>query len=129
MSSSNVGVRSASRHGTSIRVFRRIEAVIREEMNAIGGQEVFLTTLQDPEIWKASGRWDDNVVDIWFKTKLAGGGELGLANTHEEVVTQLLKQHVSSHKDLPLYIYQLQTKFRNELRAKSGLMRTREFVM
>jgi prolyl-tRNA synthetase len=112
-----------------LRVLKKIEGIIREEMNAIGGQEVLLTTLQDPEIWKKTGRWDDAVVDNWFKTKLAGGGEVGIANTHEEPLVRLLTHYVSSYKDLPLALYQFQTKFRNELRAKSGIMRVREFIM
>jgi len=112
-----------------LRVLKKIENIIREEMDAIGGQEVLMTTLQDPKVWKASKRWDDKVVDNWFKTTLVGGGELGIANTHEEPLSLLLKQHVNSYKDLPLYVYQIQTKFRNELRAKSGLMRGREFLM
>lgn len=112
-----------------LRVLKKIEQIIREEMNAIGGQEVLLTTLQDPALWGKSGRWDDAVVDNWFKSKLASGGDVGIANTHEEPLTALLTHFVSSYKDLPLAIYQFQTKFRNELRAKSGIMRTREFVM
>ena len=112
-----------------LRVLKKIEQIIREEMNAIGGQELLLTTLQDPALWQKSGRWDDTTVDNWFKSKLKTGGEVGIANTHEEPLTALLTRFVSSHKDLPLYIYQFQTKFRNELRAKSGIMRTREFVM
>ncbi|GMQ95396.1 MAG: proline--tRNA ligase [Patescibacteria group bacterium] len=112
-----------------LRVLKNIERIIRGEMNAIGGQEVLLTTLQDPELWKKSGRWDDSVVDNWFKTKLVNGGELGVANTHEEPLVKLLTQHIDSYKDLPLYVYQFQTKFRNELRAKSGLIRAREFLM
>lgn len=112
-----------------LRVLKKIEQIIREEMNAIGGQELLMTTLQDPEIWKKSGRWDDAVVDNWFKSTLVAGGEVGIANTHEEPLTMLLTHFVSSYKELPLYIYQFQTKFRNELRAKSGIMRTREFIM
>lgn len=112
-----------------LRVFNKIVNVIREEMNAAGGQELVMTTLQRPEVWQASGRWDDEVVDIWFKTQLASGHEVGLANTHEEALTDLVKQYVSSYRDLPFYPYQFQTKFRNELRAKSGIMRGREFVM
>lgn len=112
-----------------LRTFNKIIGIIREEMNAIGGQEVFLTSLQDPAPWKASGRWDDSVVDVWFKTKLASGGEVGLANTHEEALVALMCAHIHSYRDLPAYVYQFQTKFRNELRAKSGIMRTREFVM
>ena len=110
-----------------LRVLKNIENIIREEMNAIGGQEIFLTTLQDPEAWKKTGRWDD--MDVWFKTELSAGGELGLAATHEEPLTMLLREHIASYRDLPRYAYQFQTKFRNELRAKSGIMRTREFVM
>jgi prolyl-tRNA synthetase len=107
----------------------KIIQIIREEMNAIGGQEAFLTSLQDPKPWQASGRWNDDVVDIWFKTTLKNGSELGLANTHEEVLTSLMTNFISSYKDLPQYIYQFQTKFRNETRAKSGIMRSREFIM
>lgn len=112
-----------------LRVIKKIENIIREEMNAIGGQEVFMTTLQNPEIWKKSNRWDDAVVDNWFKSKLASGGDVGIANTHEEPITNLLAHFASSYKDFPIYIYQFQNKFRNELRAKSGIMRVKEFVM
>ncbi|MDP2637042.1 MAG: aminoacyl--tRNA ligase-related protein [bacterium] len=112
-----------------LRVLNNIIQIIREEMNAIGGQELLLSSLQNPELWKKSKRWDDKVVDIWFKTTLKSGGEVGLANTHEEPLTELMKNHVSSYKDLPVFPYQFQTKFRNELRAKSGLLRTREFIM
>jgi len=112
-----------------LRTFNKIIAIIREEMNAIGGEEVLLTTLQDSEIWKKTDRWSDEVVDIWFKTKLKNGSELGLANTHEEALTALMTEHIASYKDLPRYVYQLQNKFRNETRAKSGIMRAREFVM
>ncbi|MBI2642327.1 MAG: prolyl-tRNA synthetase [Candidatus Wildermuthbacteria bacterium] len=112
-----------------LRVLNRIIQIIREEMNAIGGQELLLSSLQNPELWKKSKRWDDKVVDIWFKSKLKNEKEVGLANTHEEPLTELMRAHVSSYKDLPAFPYQFQTKFRNELRAKSGLLRTREFVM
>lgn len=112
-----------------LRVLNKIIGIIREEMNVLGGQEVFLSSLQDPQVWKKSGRWDDNVVDIWFKTKLKNESEIGLANTHEEDLAALMREFISSYRDLPRYVYQFQTKFRNELRAKSGLMRVREFVM
>lgn len=112
-----------------LRVLNKIENIIREEMNAIGGQEILMTTLQDPEIWKKSGRWDGKTLDNWFKTKLKNNNELGIANTHEEPLAKLLTNHINSYKDLPLYVYQIQTKFRNELRAKSGIMRGREFLM
>ncbi|MHB8860194.1 MAG: aminoacyl--tRNA ligase-related protein [Minisyncoccota bacterium] len=112
-----------------LRTLNKIIAIIREEMNAIGGEEVFLSTLQDPAVWKKSGRWNDDVVDIWFKTHLKNGSELGLGNTHEEALTALMTEHIASYKDLPRYVYQFQNKFRNETRAKSGIMRTREFIM
>ncbi len=110
-------------------VLNKIIDIIREEMDAIGGNELSLTALQQKDSWEASGRWDDTVMDVWFKTKLASGSELGLAPTHEEPLTKLMKSFISSYKDLPVYPYQFQIKFRNELRSKSGLMRGREFWM
>lgn len=112
-----------------MRTLDKIIQVIREEMNALGCQELRLTSLQSKDVWEDSGRWDDQVMDVWFKTKLNAGGEVGLAPTHEEPITRLMKSYISSYKDLPVYAYQFQTKFRNELRAKSGIMRTREFMM
>lgn len=112
-----------------LRVLENIKQVIREEMNAIGGEEVSLTALQNPEVWQKTDRWNDDVLDVWFKTTLANGSTLGLAPTHEEPLTQLMKSYISSYKDVPQYVYQFQTKFRNELRAKSGIMRGREFLM
>ena len=111
------------------RVLDKIIQVIREEMDAVGGNEMSLTALQKKSTWEASGRWDDDVMDVWFKTKLANGSDLGLAPTHEEPLTELMKTYISSYKDLPVYPYQFQIKFRNELRSKSGLMRGREFWM
>jgi prolyl-tRNA synthetase len=110
-------------------VLDNIIGIIREEMNAIGGNEMTMTALQQKDVWEKSGRWSDDVMDVWFKTTLAGGGELGLAPTHEEPLTNLMKDFIQSYKDLPVYPYQFQIKFRNELRAKSGLMRGREFWM
>jgi prolyl-tRNA synthetase len=112
-----------------LRVIEKINTIIREEMNAIGGQELYLPSLQDPELWKKTDRWSDDAVDVWFKSELQAGGEIGFAWTHEEVVTDIMRQYVSSYKDLPFAAYQIQTKFRNEVRAKSGIMRTREFWM
>lgn len=112
-----------------LRVFKKIEQIIREEMNAIGSQEVVLTALQEKELWEKTNRWSDDVVDNWFKTKLKNDTELGLGFTHEEPLTRLMKDHIASYRDLPRYVYQFQTKFRNESRAKSGIMRMREFVM
>lgn len=112
-----------------LRVLENIKKIVREEMNAIGGQEVMMTTLQPRELWEKTNRWDDKIVDNWFKTKLANGTELGVGLTHEEPIVDALSGYVDSYKDLPFLVYQIQSKFRNELRAKSGLLRGREFVM
>ena len=112
-----------------LRVLNKISDIVRDEMNKVGGQEVYMTVLQSPEAWQKSGRWSDEVVDNWFKTQLKNGSEVGLGFTHEEALTALLKRFVSSYKDLPFYPYQIQEKFRNETRAKSGIMRGREFFM
>ena len=111
------------------RVMDRINTIIREEMNAIGGQEVLLSSLQDKNVWAQSGRWSDEEVDVWFKTKLKNDTDVGLGWTHEEPMTRMMKDHISSYRDLPKYTYHIQNKFRNEVRAKSGIMRTREFFM
>lgn len=110
-------------------VIEKIKGIVREELNAIGCEEVLLSTLQNPEPWEKTGRFSNQEVDIWFKTELSAGGELGLAPTHEEPVIEMMKPYITSYKDLPLYVYQFQTKFRNELRAKSGILRGREFLM
>ena len=112
-----------------LRVIENIKSVIREELNKLGCEEISMTALQNPEPWVKTGRFSDEEVDIWFKTELASGGELGLAPTHEEPIVNMMKTYVSSYKDLPAYVYQFQTKFRNELRAKSGILRGREFLM
>ena len=112
-----------------LRVLKKIENIIREEMNKVGGQEVSMTALQNPELWKKTNRWSDEEVDAWFKTKLKNDTELGLGFSHEEPLVNLLTNFISSYKNLPLAIYQFQTKFRNELRAKSGILRGREFLM
>ena len=112
-----------------LRVIENIKEIIRRELNEIGCEELSLTALQNPEPWEKSGRFSDQEVDIWFKTALSAGGVLGLAPTHEEPITELMKTYISSYKNLPVAAYQFQTKFRNELRAKSGIMRGREFLM
>lgn len=112
-----------------LKVLENICEVIREEMDAVGGQELKLTTLQDAEIWKSTGRWDDEAVDVWFKTRLKNDTEVGLGPTHEEPLVRAVQPFVKSYKDLPFLAYQIQTKFRNETRAKSGVMRGREFLM
>ncbi|MFH1178133.1 MAG: aminoacyl--tRNA ligase-related protein [bacterium] len=109
-----------------LRTLNKIVGIIREEMNAIGGQELLLSSLQNPELWKKTDRWDQ---DVWFKTSLNAGGELGFGWTQEEAITRIASQQISSYRDLPFSAYQIQTKFRNEERAKSGIMRGREFLM
>jgi prolyl-tRNA synthetase len=111
------------------KVLNKIINIIREEMDAIGGQEIMLTALQSPQTWEATDRWDDAKMDVWFKTELKNGSKLGLAPTHEEPLTKLMKKFITSYKDLPAFPYQFQNKFRNETRAKSGILRTREFIM
>ena len=112
-----------------LRVLEKIKQIVREEMDAVGGQELIMTSLQPAEVWESTGRWSDEAVDVWFKTALQDGTELGLAWSHEEAIMTMLTHYVNSYKDLPISAYQFQTKLRNELRAKSGIMRGREFVM
>lgn len=112
-----------------LRVVEKIKQIVREEMDAIDSNELIMTGLQRKDVWEKTGRWDDEVVDIWFKTKLKDETELGLGWSHEEPIVEMMKQYVQSYKDLPVSLYQFQTKLRNELRAKSGIMRGREFVM
>ena len=109
-----------------LRVIEKIKGVIKEEMDAIGGQEILLASLQGPDLWQKNNRWDDKQVDIWFKDK---EGKVGFAWSHEEPMIEMASHHIGSYKDLPVFVYQFQNKFRNEPRAKSGLLRTREFIM
>lgn len=112
-----------------LRTLNKIMQVIREEMNAVGGQELVMTALQDKELWERTDRWDDAKVDNWFKTSFKSGGETGLAITHEEPLTRIMSEHIASYRDMPVFAYQFQNKFRNEMRAKSGVMRGKEFLM
>jgi len=112
-----------------LRVLEKIKQIIREEMNSVGGQELIMSSIQKKETWNITGRWDDEVVDMWFKSKLKDGTDIGFAWSHEEAIIEMLKDFLASYKDLPINVYQFQTKFRNELRSKSGIMRGREFVM
>ena len=112
-----------------LRVLNKIATIVREEMNRVDGQEILMPALQVKERYEATNRWSDDVVDNWFKTKLVNGTELGLGFSHEENLVPIVKNFVSSYKDLPLAIYQVQNKFRNEARSKSGIMRGREFLM
>ncbi len=110
-------------------VVQKIKQIVREEMKEIGTNELIATNLQRKELWERTHRWNDEVVDIWFKTELKAGGEIGLAWSHEEPIADMMKGHIASHKDLPVAVYQFQVKLRNEVRAKSGMMRGREFIM
>lgn len=112
-----------------LRVVENIKQIVREEMNSFGSNELIMTSLQHKDVWQPTGRWDEKIVDVWFKSQLQDGTEVGFAWSHEEPIVQMLKQYVHSYKDLPISLYQFQTKMRNELRAKSGIMRGREFVM
>jgi prolyl-tRNA synthetase len=112
-----------------LRVLENIKQVVREEMNAISGQELIMSSLQKKSTWEATGRWDDEVVDVWFKSELKDGTEVGFGWSHEEAIIEMTKTYLKSYKDLPMNVYQFQTKMRNELRAKSGIMRGREFIM
>lgn len=110
-----------------LRVLKKIENIVRDEINKAAGVEILMPTLQPKENWQRTGRWD--TMDDLYKIKDKSDKEFALGPTHEEVIFPLLKKYVSSYKDLPLYIYQIQNKFRMELRAKSGLLRGREFLM
>ena len=110
------------------RVMDKIDRIIREEMNAIGGQEVTMPVLHPAEVWQQTGRWDA-IGDEMFRLKDRGGRDMCLAMTHEEVMTWLAAHDLRSYRDLPQIWYQLQTKLRDEARPKSGILRTREFVM
>lgn len=110
-----------------LRVLNKIADIVREEMNNTGGIELQSTALQKREVWEKTNRWDDKLVDNWFKTELKNGTELALAFTHEEPLSNMMTNFISSHKDLPVCAYDIRTVFRNEARAKSGIMRGREF--
>ena len=112
-----------------LKVVENIKQIVREEMNKIDSQELVMSTLQRKETWQETGRWSDELVDVWFKSKLQDGTDVGFGWTHEEPIVDLLRNYLKSYKDLPISIYQFQNKLRNELRAKSGIMRGREFVM
>lgn len=110
------------------RVYQKIENIIRQEMNALGGQELSMPILIPKGLWQETGRWE-NFNPPLFKVKDRRNKEYGLGSTHEEVITDLVRKRIKSYQDLPVYLYQIQSKFRNELRATSGLLRVREFMM
>ncbi len=110
-------------------VLENIKAIVRTEMNKLGANEILMTSLQSEELWRQTDRWDDQKVDVWFKSALKNGTPVGFGWSHEEPIAVMMKNYISSYRDLPMALYQFQTKLRNELRAKSGIMRGREFLM
>jgi len=111
-----------------LRVLRKIEKIVREEMNDIGAKEILMTVLQPKHLWEETKRWSEGVGEVMYKSQ-EGDREVGLGPTHEEMVTDIIRHYVKSYEDLPLYLYQIQTKFRKEPRPRSGLLRGREFLM
>ncbi len=110
------------------RVVNKINQVIREEMNAIGGQEMLMPLLHPSSVWKETERWE-KAKSVMYQMQDDTGKEFGLAFTHEEIVMDLLRKSIQSYADLPVYVYHFSTKFRNEPRARSGILRGREFLM
>ncbi len=110
-----------------LRVLRKVEAIVRQEMDALGAQEILMAALQPKENWLTTERWD--AVDVLFKVPSQTKKEYALGPTHEEIVTPLVRDYIKSYKDLPVAVYQIQNKYRDELRAKSGVLRGREFGM
>ena len=112
----------------AFRVLKKIEYIIRDEMNKAGGQELLMPSLQPLDIWKESGR-DEALGPVLFHLKDRRERDLVLAPTHEEVITMLAARNIQSYRDLPVTLYQIQTKFRDEARPRAGLVRVREFIM
>ncbi len=112
----------------ALRVMEKINNIIREEMDLIGAQEISMPGLHPSEIWEKTGRWND-IGDEMFRLKDRGGRDMCLGMTHEEIITWLASMEIRSYRDLPQVWYQIQTKFRDEARPKSGILRTREFIM
>ncbi len=111
------------------KVLHNIKNLINEEMKLLGSEEIIMSTLQNKETWTKTDRWSDEKVDIWFKSELKNNTEIGFGWSHEEPITEMMKSHIESYQDLPVYVHQFQNKLRNETRAKSGIMRCREFIM
>lgn len=110
-------------------VVQNVKNIVSEEIQILGSNEIIMSSLQEKETWLKTDRWDDQKVDIWFKSNLKNGAEVGFGWSHEEPISEMVKNHISSYKDLPVLVHQFQNKLRNEVRAKSGIMRCREFVM
>ena len=98
-----------------LKVVDNIKAIVRDELNGLGFEEIIMTSLQSKEVWEKTDRWDDKNVDIWFKSNLKNGTEVGLGWSHEEQIIAMLKDYISSYRDLPVSVYQFQTKLRNEI--------------
>lgn len=111
------------------KVIQKIRNIVNEEMELLGSKEILMSSIQGKEVWEKTDRWDDEKVDVWFKSSLKNGSEIGFGWSHEEPITDMMKYHIGSYNDLPVYVHQFQTKLRNETRAKSGIMRCREFIM
>src|SRR3989338_10689386 len=112
-----------------LRVLKNVQEIVRQEMVGIGAQEILMPALHPKEYWAQTGRWQDPGTTVMFQFQGRGEQEFGLGWTHEEIVTPLAKRYLHSYRDLPFSVFQIQDKFRNELRAKSGLLRGREFSM
>lgn len=112
-----------------LRVINKIKKIIAEEMAELGSNEILMSTLQDKKVWEKTNRWDDTEVDVWFKSKLKNGSEVGFGWSHEEPIVEMMKSHITSYTTLPRAVHQFQNKLRNEVRAKAGIMRCREFIM
>jgi len=110
-----------------LKTLNKLNNLIRQELENLPAQEIEMTGLQNPDIWKKTDRWDN--LSVWFKTELSDNGVVGFGWTHEEAITMMMKNHIHSYRDLPRAVYQIQTKYRNEERAKNGLLRGREFLM
>ena len=111
-----------------LRILRKVEEIIREEMNKIGGQEVFLPSIQPAELWTESGRWEFYGKEL-LRFKDRHNRSFCYGPTHEEVITDIVRRDVRSYRQLPITLYQIQTKFRDEVRPRFGIMRGREFTM
>jgi prolyl-tRNA synthetase len=112
-----------------LKVVNKIKKIIADEMEALGSEEILMSTLQRKEPWEKTDRWNDEKVDIWFKSVLKVGTEVGFGWSHEEPITEMMVSNIDSYQSLPQYVHQFQNKLRNEERAKSGIMRCREFIM
>jgi len=112
-----------------LRVVNNIKKIVADEMDKLGSQEILMSTLRNREVWEKTKSWDDESVDFWFKAKLKNDSEIGFGWSHEEPISEMMKNHIPSYSDLPRAVHQFQNKLRNEVRSKSGILRCREFIM